>query len=275
MSIDRGEPSAFSYARPGIFAFPRGAKAGTFLHDVFEHLDFTDKPPAIRELVAGKLREYGLEDRWAGAACEMIDRVLSVSLFNGQGDFRLSRLGSKDRLSEMEFYFPLRQVSPEKLKQIFARHGGPHLPPGFPQRIETLNFQPARGFMKGFIDLTFQFQERFYLVDWKSNFLGDRIEDYRREHMAEEMEENFYILQYHLYALALHQYLKIRLPGYAYGKHFGGVFYVFLRGVDPQGGSESGIYRDRPEEELIESLSAELISLPIEREAHSWGQDPT
>jgi exodeoxyribonuclease V beta subunit len=164
----------------------------------------------------------------------------------------------------MEFYFPLQRITPENLTKIFADHGGPEIPGEFPERMGDLNFLPARGFMKGFIDLIFQFQERFYIVDWKSNFLGNRVEDYNHGKMAGEMEENLYLLQSNLYVLALHQYLKNRMPKYRYTQHFGGVFYIFLRGVDPQVGGEFGIYKDFPKEELVEALSRSLISPPVQ-----------
>ncbi len=96
-------------------------------------------------------------------------------------------------------------------------------------------------------------------MDWKSNFLGSRVEDYGKKALLREMKENFYILQYHIYTLALHQYLKNRIPDYDYENHFGGVFYVFLRGVDPEKGPEFGIYRDEPGKDLIEALERNLI----------------
>ena len=68
-----------------------------------------------------------------------------------------------------------------------------------------------------------------------------------------------YILQYHLYTVALHQYLKNRLEGYSYGEHFGGVFYIYLRGVDPEIGPEYGIFRARPDEETLERLCDVLL----------------
>jgi exodeoxyribonuclease V beta subunit len=188
--------------------------------------------------------------------------VLAAPLLPGANGLTLPRAGKKDRLSELEFYFPLQPITPKKLKRIFADYGGPSLPTEFPGRVEELDFSPARGFMKGFIDLVFQAQGRFYVVDWKSNYLGDRVEDYSRERMTREMDECFYLLQSNLYVLALHQYLKKRLPDYRYRDHFGGVFYIFLRGVDPQTGDEFGIYRDFPGEELVEALSQNLIGPP-------------
>jgi exodeoxyribonuclease V beta subunit len=243
-----------------IFAFPRGAKAGSLLHEIFQVLDFKEgESSAVKKIVDGKLREYGFEKEWGQTVEKMIGRVLAASLQPGVNGLTLSRAGKKDRLTELEFYFPLQPINPKKLKKIFADYGGPGLPNEFPGRVEELDFSPARGFLKGFIDLVFQFQGRFYIVDWKSNFLGNRVEDYSRERMAREMDECIYLLQSNLYVLALHQYLKKRLPDYRYRDHFGGVFYIFLRGVDPQAGDEFGIYRDFPGEELVEALSKNLI----------------
>jgi exodeoxyribonuclease V beta subunit len=245
---------------PGIFAFPKGAKAGTLIHDIFEHLDFAvPQDGSVRKLVSDKLREHGFEARWEETLCDMIRKVLTASLLPECNGLMLSSISMEDRLSELEFYFPLESITPKKLKQIFAAHGGTEIPTEFPDQIEDLNFLPARGFMKGFIDLIFQSQGRFYLVDWKSNFLGITPKDYGPEAMAVEMREQFYILQYHLYVVALTQYLKLRVPDYAYDRHFGGVFYIFVRGVDPETGPQFGIYRDLPKKGLIDGLCKNLI----------------
>jgi len=145
------------------------------------------------------------------------------------------------------------------LNSIFARYAGPELSADLPGHIERLDFAPVRGFMKGFMDMVFQFQGRFYLVDWKSNFLGSRLEDYGQEALTVAMKDEFYIIQYHIYTVALDQYLQLRLPGYHYETHFGGVYYIFLRGVDPERGTEFGIYRDRPSGEFIDELCTNMI----------------
>jgi exodeoxyribonuclease V beta subunit len=246
----------------GMFAFPRGTKTGLLLHEIFEHLDFTaGDAESMKKLVTEKLAAYGLAGDWQDTLCAMISRVLTVSLPSKEAGLTLSQIGMKDRLNELEFYFPLKPVTPEKLRRIFAEYGPGTWLNDFPSMIEDLGFHPARGFMKGFIDLVFQSNGRFYLVDWKSNFLGPRLEDYHRGALAEEMAEKYYILQFHLYALALNQYLKTRLPDYSYENHFGGGFYVFLRGVDPTRGANFGIYSEYPKKELIEALGRELIAV--------------
>jgi exodeoxyribonuclease V beta subunit len=85
------------------------------------------------------------------------------------------------------------------------------------------------------------------------------VEDYHRENLARAMEDHFYRLQLNLYVLALHRYLKYRVPGYRYAEHFGGAYYLFLRGIDPGEEKGFGIYYESPRERLIEGLSQRLI----------------
>jgi exodeoxyribonuclease V beta subunit len=248
------EPSA-------IFSFPKGIRTGTLLHDIFEHLDFAQKNPSpMEELVADKLREYGFELTWQETLCDMVRKVLSLPLVPGNRGFSLSQVRNQDRLNELEFYFPLKSISPKLIKRIFKDYAGPEVSEDFPERLGRLNFSLVKGFMRGFMDMVFQFEDWIYLVDWKSNFLGSKVEDYDRSALALAMEEEFYVLQYHIYVVALNQYLSVRMPGYRYEQHFGGVYYLFLRGVDPGRGAGYGIYRDRPSGELINQLCTNLIN---------------
>jgi exodeoxyribonuclease V beta subunit len=244
----------------GIFAFPRGAKSGSFMHDLFEHLDFTEKDDAvIKTLVAEKLILHGFDISWQKTIFDMIKKVLSVPFHPDQKDLTLSSMPASKKVSELEFYFPLQTLSSEKLKDIFLKYGNENLPRDFPEQIENLRFAPARGFMRGFIDLVFQFQDSFYLIDWKSNFLGTNVEDYHHKKLTTVMSEEYYHLQYLLYTVALDKYLSKQVSNYRYEKHFGGVFYLFLRGIDPEKGSAFGIYHTRPSEKLIQGLSQNLI----------------
>lgn len=243
----------------GIFAFPRGPRAGKCLHAVFERLDFAD---AGRGTVAGivgeALAEYGYGAHWSDDLCDMIGRVVAAPLEAARG-VRLEGLPRERCLHELGFTFPLRPLTPAALGDLFAGAAGGA--GDIPERIGSLRFRPVEGFMKGFIDLVFEHGGRYYLVDWKSNHLGSRPEDYGAEALASVMREELYVLQYHLYTVALHEYLKGRLKDYDYDRHVGGVFYVFLRGVDPARGT-GGIFRDRPARRLIETLSDGLVAGP-------------
>ena len=113
--------------------------------------------------------------------------------------------------------------------------------------------------MKGYIDMIFEHQGRFYLVDWKSNYLGPTIDSYDQAALQAAMQQHFYVLQYHFYVLALSQYLRLRNPGFRYASDFGGVFYLFVRGIDCQQGPEYGVYFDLPKPSLINALGKTLI----------------
>ncbi len=257
-----GEPPAEDprpAAAPGIADFPPGARAGTFFHSVFETLDFACPEP--RTVVVAKLKEFGFDPSWAEPVCRMIADVLAAPVFDGASPVRLAEVGRDRRIAEMEFYFPLNLVTPAVLEEVFARHGTPPVVGGPPadKTIERLHFAPTRGFMKGFIDLVFEQRGRYYLIDWKSNRLGAAPEDYHCRRLGRVMREHLYDLQYHIYTLALHQYLRRRVPGYDYARDFGGVCYVFLRGVNRARGPEYGFFRDRPEPRLVHALGKALI----------------
>ncbi|RMD82157.1 MAG: hypothetical protein D6815_09905, partial [Candidatus Dadabacteria bacterium] len=117
-------------------------------------------------------------------------------------------------------------------------------------RVESLRRDRLQGFLTGFVDAVFEHDGRWYVVDWKSNHLGNSARDYDDASVWRAMCGHDYVLQYHLYVLAVHRFLRTRVPGYRYESHFGAVYYVFLRGV-PEG---AGWYRDRPPSRLIEAL---------------------
>ncbi|OIN95984.1 MAG: exodeoxyribonuclease V subunit beta [Deltaproteobacteria bacterium CG1_02_45_11] len=243
-----------------IFSFPPGTEAGIFFHDVFEHLDFASKDPDHQEnLVESKLKEHGFDIDWKDSVGRTINKVLATPLQEKKNNFILSSIQLTDRINEMEFYFPLNLVTPSTLKRIFSEHSGINIPSGFPERLEKLTFSPVRGFMKGYIDMIFKYAGCYYLVDWKSNLLGARIEDYGQNILNETMQDDFYILQYHLYTLAFHQYLRMRFQDYRYTRDFGGVLYLFIRGMDPKSGPKYGIYFDLPSPNLISELGKALM----------------
>ncbi len=246
----------------GLGTFPRGAAAGVFLHALLEELDFTRVgSDYFTSLVAQKLKAFGFEAYWEPVLTEALTKVLTAALLPGNPEFTLSRVAVTDRLNELGFYYPLRSISPKKIALLLRKAGKGNGPEAFPPPLEELTFAPLEGFMRGFIDLVFQYRGRFYLVDWKSNYLGPGPESYGTEPLARAMAEHHYTLQYLLYVLAVHRYLHNRVPGYDYEQHFGGVFYIFLRGVDQVLGPGFGIYRDRPPREFIETLNRELIAV--------------
>jgi exodeoxyribonuclease V beta subunit len=254
--IDHPEPGA----RTDIYSFPKGSRAGNFFHDILEHLDYTtNSAQDLSKPVKNSLLSYGFDGSWQHIISETILHVLNVPLHPAKPNLTLSSIAFKHRINEMEFYFPLNAITPQTLRSMFRRHAGIDASGDFPSRLEKLVFSPAAGFMKGYMDLVFQHQGRFYLVDWKSNYLGPTIDDYRQEVLHHTMQENYYILQYHLYVLALCRYLRLRNSGFRYESDFGGVFYTFIRGIDQRRGPEFGIFYDLPKPEFINALGKALI----------------
>ncbi len=123
---------------------------------------------------------------------------------------------------------------------------------------KRFRLRPCRECSRASLTWSFEFQGRFYVVDWKSNLLGSRVEDYGAAALASEIRRRRYYFQYQLYTVALDRYLRLRLPGYRYEQHFGGVYYLFLRGIDPAR-PQFGIHRDRLQEPLVRELGNLLI----------------
>jgi exodeoxyribonuclease V beta subunit len=158
----------------------------------------------------------------------------------------------------LEFFLPVAQLSPERLRQTFdglltpAQHGN------FSELLASLQFQQSSGMLHGFMDLVFQHHGRYYIIDWKSNHLGFNDSDYAHDGMTTSMADHSYILQYHLYTLALDRHLRLHLPGYSYETHFGGAIYVYLRGIEGEY-PQQGICRDKPSTEFIERANRLLL----------------
>ncbi len=231
-----------------VFSFPRGAQAGLLLHQLMELIDFSNaRSDAIRDCVVKNLQRFGFEGKWAEVVSAWIESILDTPL-NAQQNLRLRDVSTDKRLVEMEFHFALSDFSAQALNALLNQHRDEGLRPA------ALEFPQLSGLMKGFIDLVFEHAGRFYVLDYKTNHLGNRYDSYQRPALQQAIVEHNYDLQYLLYCLALHRYLRQRLPGYVYSSHFGGVYYLFLRGMTPSNGNASGVYFNRPEEGVIEAL---------------------
>jgi exodeoxyribonuclease V beta subunit len=240
----------------GIFAFPRGAKPGTCLHKILEKLEFTqwNQPPAAA-LVREQLHVHGLpKAEFTDILVEMLGKVMTASLDTGIPTLTLAKITAAQRLNELEFYFPLQRIAPDMIRTLLQEYPLPGADDTGSREPGGFSFAPVQGMLKGYIDLVFEFEGRYYLVDWKSNWLGNQVEDYGPAALAGEIRRRHYYFQYQLYTAALDRYLRLRLPGYRYEAHFGGVYYLFLRGIDPARPG-FGIYRDRLEEPFVRKLN--------------------
>ncbi|MDQ7984739.1 exodeoxyribonuclease V subunit beta [Pseudomonas sp. G34] len=240
----------------GLHRFPRGPNPGTFLHGLLEiaaaegFAAMAAAPAVLREHLARRCQRRGLQI-WIEPLWLWLQGLLvqPMALGNGQS---VSLAQLSEYQAELEFWFEARRVDVlrlDALVQHFEMPGvaRPLLSP------DTLN-----GMFKGFIDLVFEHQGRYYVVDYKSNWLGADEQAYTVEAMSAAVASHRYDLQYVLYVLALHRHLRLRLADYDYDTHVGGALYLFLRAPG------AGQYLARPERALIERLDALFLGEPVE-----------
>jgi exodeoxyribonuclease V beta subunit len=122
--------------------------------------------------------------------------------------------------------------------------------------VEQLGFEPLAGYLRGFIDLVFEYEGRTYVVDYKSTSISDKIASFTPKLVAERVATNHYALQTALYALVMHRYLRWRNPNYDYDRNFGGILLVFLRGVCPTEAPGHSVFFHRATETALDALDS-------------------
>ncbi len=234
-------PAPFS-----LHAFPRGANPGSFLHGLLEWAadeNFDVDEEQLRDQVARRCALRGWEE-WIGPLTGWLGQYLRTA-FRVPDATPVSLAGLVTFQKEMEFWFATRNVDSQRLDAAVIRHtlGGVARP--------TLQANLLNGMLKGFIDLVFEHEGRYYVADYKSNWLGADDEAYTQEALREALLEHRYDLQYALYLFALHRLLQARLPDYDYDRHIGGAMYLFLRGSSS---ATQGMYLERPPKALMDEL---------------------
>jgi exodeoxyribonuclease V beta subunit len=183
----------------------------------------------------------------------LVGKILDTRLGDENG-FCLRDVRATNRLIELEFHFRVDSLEAGPLNRFLRDYWGAGAPPA------PLDFDRVKGFMTGFIDLIVEQSGRYYVIDYKSNHLGNSASDYGCDALARAMLEHRYDLQYLIYVVALHRYLRYRVPDYDYDSHFGGVFYLFVRGMEGASDSQNGVFRDRPARLALEALDSLLLN---------------
>ena len=224
-------------------ALPRGIKTGNVIHTLLEKLEFTQcsDPGKIAPVLENTCRKFGLNLNDPYLITQLLSRIVETPLSADDPQFRLQNIDPSHSLKEMPFYLSMQALDAAQINQILEEC------PAF----KPLTAKQMRGYLTGFIDLVCQYNDRYYVIDYKTNSLPD----YRPESLTHAMREHNYGLQYWLYSVVLHRYLEQRLPGYRYAKHFGGVRYLFVRGMQPEQ-LGFGIYEDFPQFETLQRLTA-------------------
>ena len=245
--------------------FPRGRAAGNALHDVLERVvQQRAVPGTVAAVVPDALLRQGLDAiAWSVPLAAALEPALDVPLAGlATPAPTLRSLASHTTFTELTFDFALvsepgRAIRARQLARVFALHPGGNVPDDYVPALAALDFTPLRGLLTGAIDLVARHDNAWTVLDYKSNHLGDRIADYALAPMTAAMCTHHYILQYHLYLVALHRFLRLRQPAYDYDQHVLGIGYLFVRGMDAAHAG-SGVFTDRPPRARIEALDALL-----------------
>ncbi len=231
----------------------RGADVGNALHAMFEHRAIGTPMAAQTRLIARSLREFGVRLVNEGERSAFIHRIarrlqatLDAPLLPG---LTLGSLPAERQLAEMEFHYVLDNASMRALREACARLGEPTLVP-------FASAGHLRGRMTGKIDLILEHEGRYLVLDYKSNYLGDRIDDYLPAALGAAMDAHHYRFQALLYTVALDRMLRQRIAGYRREQHLGESVYLFVRavGLAPQ----AGVWRHRFDNALIDAVDRVL-----------------
>lgn len=264
--LDPDAPRDVLLSGGDIHRFPRGPNPGTFLHGLLEWAGsegFNADADTVKDAVARRCNRRGWQG-WIDTLSDWLQHLQHepLRLNNGQPAVVLSELNQYQ--IEMEFWFASHKVDVLQLDQLVREHthGGAARAAAEPSLLN--------GMFKGFIDLTFEHEGRYYVADYKSNWLGADDSAYTEQAMNTSILDNRYDLQYVLYLLALHRQLKARLADYNYDQHMGGALYLFLRGTRSQ---SQGVFFARPPKQLIESLDLLFQGKPQLKPAEpAWEQ---
>ncbi len=242
----------------GQFRFPKGAHAGNFLHTLLESIDFTQLPEDLNSLIESLLARFGIDLHCLDDVPPWLHSILHATMNAHGGDaLRLCDLQAHMKKVEMEFYFPVETLNAKDVNTLLSHF------PCVQSPVQALDFSQLKGMLKGFIDLTFTWKDQYFILDYKSNHLGNDFADYQYMNMDKAMAEHRYDVQLIIYTLALHRLLKLRLPNYDYDKHIGGGYYLFLRGLSETG--NTGQFYCKPEKALIFALDALMQGETIEQ----------
>ena len=238
-----------------LHTLKRGAKTGNLLHYIFENSNFSDEKrwswvleEAIRRFVPGQRELYFpmLE--------QLLQHVFNTDITINGIQFNLASVDYNKRIAEFEFDFPVPEFVANTLNTLSNELTNVTV-----KGFQDLNSRQLEGIMNGKMDLFFEHLGRYYILDWKSNYLGPTPEDYAADALSLAMNESNYHLQYLIYTLAAKKYLESRLAEFDYETQFGGVIYLFVRGM--RYGSDAGIFTSKPSAERIEQLENILMGM--------------
>ena len=240
------EELVIDWSEANYSELPRGAHTGNVIHDLLENIPFhiLAEENDISQQRERSCQRYGLKTSQPEQIDLLLKNTVNSSLSKDDEQFVLKNLQAKQCLKEMPFYLSMQTLDASQINHILKDD----------PCYQPLSRKTLCGYLTGFIDLICEYKGQYFVMDYKSNGL----ESYEQHDLVDAMREHNYGLQYWIYTLVLHQYLKNRLADYSYEKHIGGVKYLFVRGMD-EGKANNGVYEIKPEFSKLEQLAGLFI----------------
>jgi exodeoxyribonuclease V beta subunit len=234
-----------------IHDLPFGAPLGNVVHGLLEDFSFAllAGDEDYQDKVLAQCHRFGVTAD-AGQLMNLLRDVTRSPLFRQDGDqerFCLADLPERDTLKEMPFYFHLREESTERINDLLD----------FSDVVQPIQERKLKGYLTGFVDLVCRHNDQYFVIDYKTNYLGDTLAHYSGDSLVAAMRDHNYGLQYWIYTLVLHRFLTNTLPEYEYERDFGGVLYLFARGMSPANPGH-GVFCDRPQFSVLSELHKSL-----------------
>ncbi|QJC37089.1 exodeoxyribonuclease V subunit beta [Enterobacteriaceae endosymbiont of Donacia vulgaris] len=225
--------------------FPHGKYIGIILHKILEKLDFTQN--ITRKFIKQELLKNNINPIWHIIITNWFNNLIKIPI--GNKNIILQQINNKNKKTEFKFYLSIKNsFSSVKYNNIINKYDV------ISRKLPELKFETIQGFLLGVIDLIILWNKKYYIIDYKSNWLGNNYKYYKEKNIKKDISLKRYDIQYQLYSLSLHKYLKYRIKNYNYKKHFGGVIYLYIRGIDDKK-SKNGIWETKPSLNLIEKLN--------------------
>ncbi len=231
------------------FYIPKGPNIGNFFHKILENINFSYF--LDNNYILNYMYKFDINKKWFFFIKKIIRNVFSVNL--PIINTNLLNLNKKKIFKEFSFFLPVVNNFDFILyKKIIIKYDF------ISSLYKNFNFiDTFKGFLNGIIDLVFIYKNKYYIIDYKSNWFGDDLLFYNKNNLYKMMSYHRYDIQYQFYVVALHKYLKLNIINYNYKLNFGGVYYIFLRGLllDIYNNSYYGIFYTKPKWKLIKKLS--------------------
>ncbi|QJC34683.1 exodeoxyribonuclease V subunit beta [Enterobacteriaceae endosymbiont of Donacia crassipes] len=228
------------------YNFPIGKNIGIIIHKILEKLDFTKN--ISRSFIKKELMETNINVTWHIMITNWFNNILNIPI--GKNKIILHQINNHEKKTEFKFYLSIKKdFSSIEYNNIINKYDI------ISNKLNKLNFQTINGFLSGIIDLIFLWKNKFYIIDYKSSWLGNNNKDYKTKNLEKDIYLNRYDIQYQFYTLALHKYLKYRIKNYNYNKCFGGVIYFYIRGFDHKIKKYNGVWETKPSIKLIDKLN--------------------